>query len=119
MGETCYLTVGISPTHGQSANALYEFPAQELPRQNNRRHRKGAAASEEHQEQNVPSRTVLVKPGKVDRMQSVIEPARDPRIGGITADNARGARVDIIAGISGIAEENEENRQRAQAMAVE
>src|SRR5665213_2731584 len=55
-----------------------QFTAHELETDDNRRDAERGSAQHQRQNHNVPGRTIVIKPGKVDRVQPVVEPAIHP-----------------------------------------
>ena len=55
-----------------------QFTAHELETDDNRRDAERGPAQHQRQNHNVPGRTIVIKPGKIDRVQPVVQPAIHP-----------------------------------------
>src|ERR1051325_5817022 len=51
-----------------------QFPSEHLPRERERRDRERGSAEHERDHDDVPRRPVVVQPGKIHRMKSMIQP---------------------------------------------
>src|SRR5438270_14100049 len=90
-----------------------------LPRKDERRDAEGRSAQHERDDDDVPCGAMIVEPWEVERMQAVIEPARDPAARAVRADQARGLRVDVVPRAIGAAKLGDHHRQRPRAAAIE
>src|SRR6185295_4315589 len=73
-----------------------QLPPDDTPREDQRCDTQGRATGHECDHDDVPQRTIVVQPWKIEGVQAVIRPAAHPVASAVAADNARGLWIDVI-----------------------
>src|SRR6185295_5064140 len=96
-----------------------KLPPDYTPREDQRCDAQGRATGHECDHDDVPQRTVVVQPRKIEGVQTVIGPATHPVAGAVAADDARGLRIDVVPRPFFVIETREDDGQRTLAEAIE